>query len=85
MANPITGALIGFAGRLRFPALFGITATLFLVTLVVPDPIPFVDELLLGLGAMTLASLKRRREDAARPGVEDAGAASAPRRGPDAG
>jgi uncharacterized membrane protein YccC len=72
MANPISGALIGFAGRLRFPALFGITATLFLVTLVVPDPIPFVDELLLGLGAMTLASLKRRREDAAARPVEAA-------------
>lgn len=72
MANPITGALIGFAGRLRFPALFGITATLFLVTLVVPDPIPFVDELLLGLGALTLASLKRRREDAASPPIDAA-------------
>jgi hypothetical protein len=34
---------------------------LFLVDLVIPDMIPFADELLLGLLALLFASLKRRR------------------------
>ena len=47
MAHPMLLPMLGWARRLRFPTLFRITAALFAVTLVVPDPIPFVDELLL--------------------------------------
>src|SRR5690606_41720863 len=39
---------------------FLVTAALFLVTLVVPDPLPLVDELLLGMGTLLLAGRKRR-------------------------
>jgi hypothetical protein len=60
MLNPIAGALLRFASGLRFPTLFWITAGLFLVDLVVPDLVPFADELLLGLLALLFASLKRR-------------------------
>lgn len=49
------------AGRLRFPALFILTAALFVVNLVVPDPLPFVDEILLGLVTLLLGSWKDRK------------------------
>jgi uncharacterized membrane protein YccC len=57
---PIATALLGYARRLRFPVLLGITAALFLVNLVVPDPLPLVDELLLGLGTLLFASLRNK-------------------------
>ena len=48
--NPIVKLVSRFAAKLRFPTLFLITAGLFLLDLVIPDVIPFADELLLGLG-----------------------------------
>ena len=48
------------AGRLKFPQLFAFTATLFLLDLVIPDLIPFVDEILLGLATLLLGSMKSR-------------------------
>jgi hypothetical protein len=52
--------------RLRFPTLFGITAALFVADLVVPDVIPFFDEILLGVAAALLGSWHaKRRPDAA--------------------
>ena len=67
MANLLLGPVFRFAGRLRFPVLFMVTATLFVVDLLVPDFIPFADELLLGLGTVLLASWKRRRGPPAAP------------------
>jgi hypothetical protein len=49
--------------RLRFPQLALLTGLLFLVTFVMPDPLPFVDEILLGLGTLLLTSWKRSRSD----------------------
>ena len=49
------------AGRLRFPVLFFVTAGLFVADLAVPDAIPFVDEILLGLATVLLGSWRRRR------------------------
>jgi len=56
--------LLGWAEKLRFPWLLLLTAALFGIDLAIPDFIPFVDEILLGLGAALLGSWKRR-------GVED--------------
>jgi hypothetical protein len=56
-----------FAAGLRFPTLFALAAGLFLVDLVVPDLIPFVDEALLALLTVLIGSLRRRR-----PPVESA-------------
>ncbi|MCM2270648.1 MAG: hypothetical protein NDJ75_11145 [Thermoanaerobaculia bacterium] len=39
------------ATRLKFPQLFAVLLGLFLFDLIVPDFVPFVDEILLGLGA----------------------------------
>lgn len=55
------------AGRLRFPTLFVLTAALFVLNLVVPDPFPFIDEILLGLVTLMLGAWKDRGGD-----VEDA-------------
>lgn len=63
MANPLTAPLLSRARRLKFPKLLAVTATLFVITLVVPDPIPFVDELLLGLGTVLFASWKQHRRE----------------------
>ena len=59
MPNPLLGPILAFAGRLRFPTLFLATAGLFALDLVIPDVIPFVDEILLGLGALILSSWKK--------------------------
>ena len=62
MPNPITGAVLRFASRLRFPQLFMVVAGLFVLDLLVPDVIPFFDELILGLATLLLANLRKRDE-----------------------
>ena len=57
--NPLTGWLMGMAARLRFPQLFGLLVSLFLLDLLIPDVIPFVDELLLGLLTLLVGSLRK--------------------------
>jgi len=52
--------LVRFAAGLRFPRLLALTAALFVLDLIIPDVIPFVDEILLGLMSLLLASLKNR-------------------------
>src|SRR5690606_16130780 len=47
--RPLVALLLRYLGRLRFPTLMLLTGALFLLSLVLPDPIPPVDELLLGL------------------------------------
>lgn len=59
--TPIIGALLAFAGRLRFPVLFAITAALFVLDLLIPDTLPFADEILLGLAALVLSRWKKER------------------------
>ncbi len=60
MRTPLLAELLQWAGRLRFPQLLALTAGLFLVDLIVPDPIPFADELLLGLLTLLFASWRRK-------------------------
>jgi MYXO-CTERM domain-containing protein len=62
--NPLVAPLLRFARRLRFPTLFFATATLFVATLVIPDPIPLIDELLFGLATLLLAALRQRQRPA---------------------
>jgi hypothetical protein len=50
-----------FATGLRFPTLFALVATLFVVDLLVPDLIPFVDEVMLALGTLLVAAFRKRR------------------------
>ncbi len=60
MANPLMLPLLNWARKLRFPTLFKITAGLFVLSVLIPDPLPFVDEILLGLGTMMFAQWKQR-------------------------
>ena len=48
--------------RLRSWQLFLVAAALFVADLLIPDPIPFVDEIMLALTTLLLARWKRRRE-----------------------
>ena len=48
-------AIGSVASRLKFPQLLAVTAGLFLLDLVVPDLIPFADEILLGLATALFA------------------------------
>ncbi|TAA07137.1 hypothetical protein EA658_07490 [Pseudoxanthomonas winnipegensis] len=61
MPSPLVSPLLRWARRLRHPTLFKLTALLFVMDLAVPDFIPFVDEILLGLGTLLLANWKDRR------------------------
>ena len=71
MAHPLTGPLVGFASRLRFPTLFKITVGLMLVSWLWPfDPIPFIDEIATALAAVVLASWKLPATGAQPPARE---------------
>ncbi len=62
MANPMLLPVLQWARRLRYPTLFKLTAGLFVLTLFIPDPIPFVDEQVLGFGTLLLATWKSRND-----------------------
>jgi hypothetical protein len=67
----IAGIVLRWAARLRFPYLFALTAVLFLVNLFLADPLPFADELLMGLVAILLGSLRKSRRDSEPPAPAD--------------
>ncbi len=64
--------LVRFASGLRFPQLFVLVAGLFAVDLIVPDMIPFADEILLALGTLLLGTWKKRSDSG--PGEKPSGA-----------
>jgi hypothetical protein len=57
----LIAAVLRFAAGLRFPALFAVAGGLFLLDLLIPDFIPFADELFFGLLTLIFASWKRRK------------------------
>ena len=61
MSSPMLLPMLEWARRLRYPTLFKITAALFLVDMLLIDPLPLMDELLLGMGTLLLANWKQRR------------------------
>ena len=69
MTAPLTGPFLAFASRLRYPTLFWITAGIFLVDLVVPDLVPFADEVLLGLATLLLSNWQRPAPEAGGKGA----------------
>ena len=56
---PRVGWIVARLARLRFPTLFLVAGALFVANLVVPDAIPFADEILLGLVTALLASWRK--------------------------
>ena len=67
MPNPLLGPILRWFGKLSYPRLFMLAATLFVADVLIPDFIPFADELLLGLGTLLLANWKQRKQPAALP------------------
>ena len=71
MHNPLLGPILRWFGKLSYPRLFVIAAFLFVADTLVPDLIPFADELLLGLGTLLLANWKKKEPSTdARPPIE---------------
>ena len=68
MASPLLLPLLNWARGLRYPTLFKLTAFAFAISVLWPfDPIPFIDEIVLGLGTLRLANWKHRKTPAERP------------------
>jgi len=61
MSRMLIRPLLEWARTLRYPTLFKLTAALFAINLLVPDPLPLVDELVLGLITAILASRKNQQ------------------------
>lgn len=56
----ISGAFLRWASGLRFPIVFALTLAAFLINVLLPDMIPFVDEIILGLVTILLVNLKKK-------------------------
>jgi len=63
--NPraLIGLFMAFANQLKFRNLFLIIIALFIVDLLVPDFIPLIDEIILGLLAIILANWKKEKTE----------------------
>ena len=59
--NPLlfVNVFLAFANRLKFRNLFYLTLALFVFDLLVPDFIPMIDEIILGLLTLVLANWKK--------------------------
>lgn len=66
-SSPLTAFIQRFLPRLRYPYLFLILGGLFVVDLVVPDPIPLVDELMLAMLTFLAATLTTRKDEVPPP------------------
>jgi hypothetical protein len=60
--SPVQEIVGRLVGRLRYPWVFALLAALFLADLVVPDPIPFVDETMLALLTFLVGSWGSREK-----------------------
>ncbi|MEE4294404.1 MAG: DUF6116 family protein [Xanthomonadales bacterium] len=58
--NSLVSRFSRYVESLRFPWVVLITLLLFTVDLFVPDALPFIDEVLLGLVAVILGRVKRK-------------------------
>lgn len=56
----IKARVLGYLESLRFPWLLLVTVALFLLNVLIPDVLPFVDEILLALVAVVFGRLKRK-------------------------
>ncbi|MFI2812812.1 MULTISPECIES: DUF6116 family protein [Microbulbifer] len=59
LPSALVGWFLSYARRLRHPQLFKWICAVFIVDLFVPDLLPFVDEVLLGLAALYLGSRRK--------------------------
>lgn len=64
------GPVQRFLERRRFPTLFLILAALFGANLFVPDPIPFIDELIMLVATVIVGAFRDRRKGNKKPDSE---------------
>jgi hypothetical protein len=65
MAGTVGRFITRLTSGMRFPTLFLVVGGLFLLNLVVPDFIPFYDEILMAMLTVLVGSFRRRRPAAA--------------------
>jgi len=65
--SPVAALINRLIPGIRFPWLFAILAGLLAIDLVIPDPIPFIDEVILALLTVLAASWRGSRSDAVAP------------------
>lgn len=59
----VAGVFLRWASRLRFPYIFLLLSGLFILNIFIPDVIPMVDEIIMGLAAVLLGSLRKKPEE----------------------
>jgi hypothetical protein len=59
--SALQNRLLQYAAELRYPKLLALTLAVFVADLIFPDAIPFVDEILLGLVSLVLATWRQRK------------------------
>jgi hypothetical protein len=64
--GPIQEIVGSLVGRMKYPWVFALLGALFLADMVLPDPIPFVDEIMLALLTF-LVGTWRTRDKGERP------------------
>jgi hypothetical protein len=70
--SPWLAVLERFLPRLKHPHLFTLLLALFALDLFLPDPVPFIDEAVLGLLTLLVGSWRsRRQDDEERPPIKD--------------
>lgn len=67
----VAGVFLRWATRLRFPYLFLLTAVLFVLNVFIPDVIPLADEIIMGLVAVLLGSLRKKPDADTQQPVND--------------
>jgi hypothetical protein len=60
--GPVTPLIDRLLPRLKYPQLFMVLAGLLLVDLLVPDPLPFVDEAVFAVLTLLVGMLRNRKE-----------------------
>jgi hypothetical protein len=67
MAGVIGNLIARLTAGMRFPTLFLVVGGLFLLDLVVPDLIPFYDEILMAMLTVLIASIRKRGRTIEQP------------------
>jgi hypothetical protein len=65
--SPLTALINRLIPGIRYPWLFAILAGLFTIDLVVPDPVPLLDEVVLAVLTFLVASWRTRQDDERPP------------------
>ena len=62
--SPVQEIVGSLVGRLKYPWVFVVLAVVFIADTIIPDPIPFVDEIMLALLTFLVGTWRTRRKGA---------------------